>query len=287
MESPRSGQEREQTARRFKVEKIAAFNENGSTFDIRQSEPHLTSRQFLHPIGLLLYGLWEDEEMTLSTGGIWGAQPLTRTEWADQQLRAAILRGELRPGDQVVISTLAEQLGVSATPLREALRNLASEGLVELQAHGSARVATVNINEAVDLYEMRLALEPMALERSVAKSDDAYRARLQAAWIAMTESAEPTLDLHIVFHRVLLSACDSAWMLRVTNMLADRTALMMVIGLETPPPNYDIAKSHRAMFDKSMAGDAAGASDELSQHLKGTLDLFNMLRLDATSTTAD
>ena len=225
--------------------------------------------------------------MTLSTGGIWGAQPLTRTDWADQQLRAAILRGELRPGDQVVISTLAEQLGVSATPLREALRNLASEGLVELQAHGSARVATVNINEAVDLYEMRLALEPMALERSVAKSDDAYRARLQAAWIAMTESAEPTLDLHIVFHRVLLSACDSAWMLRVTNMLADRTALMMVIGLETPPPNYDIAKSHRAMFDKSMAGDAAGASDELSQHLKGTLDLFNMLRLDATSTTAD
>ena len=221
--------------------------------------------------------------MALSTGGIGGAQPLTRTEWADQQLRAAILRGDLRPGDQVVISTLADQLGVSATPLREALRNLASEGLVELQAHGSARVATVDISEAVDLYEMRLALEPMALERSVAKSDDAYRSRLQAAWIAMTESEEPTLDLHIVFHRVLLSACDSAWMLRVTNMLADRTALMMVIGLETPPPNYDIAKSHRAMFDKAMAGDAAGASDELSQHLKATLEMFNLLRLDEAS----
>jgi DNA-binding GntR family transcriptional regulator len=211
------------------------------------------------------------------------SQPLTRSEWADQQLRSAILRGELRPGDQVVISTLAEQLGVSATPLREALRNLAAEGLIELQAHGSARVATVNINEAVDLYEMRLALEPMALERSVAKADDAYRSRLQAAWIAMTESEEPTMELHVVFHRVLLSACDSAWLLRVTNMLSDRTTLMMVIGLQTPPPNYDIANSHRAMFEKAMAGDAAGASDELSQQLKSTLEMFNLLRLDEAS----
>ena len=211
------------------------------------------------------------------------SQPLTRSEWADQQLRSAILRGELRPGDQVVISTLAEQLGVSATPLREALRNLAAEGLIELQAHGSARVATVDINEAVDLYEMRLALEPMALERSVAKADDAYRSRLQAAWIAMTESEEPTMELHVVFHRVLLSACDSAWLLRVTNMLSDRTTLMMVIGLQTPPPNYDIANSHRAMFEKAMAGDAVGASDELSQQLKSTLEMFNLLRLDEAS----
>lgn len=223
----------------------------------------------------------------MSTGTIGGAQPLTRSEWADQQLRAAILRGDLRPGQQVVISTLADQLGVSATPLREALRNLSTEGLVELQAHGSARVATVDINEAVDLYEMRLALEPMALERSVAKADDAYRARLDASWKAMTESAEPTLLLHIDFHRELLSACDSTWMLRVTNMLADRTALMMVIGLETPPANYDIAKAHRDLFDRAMAGDATGATEELSAHLRGTLEMFNLLRLAEQSSGTD
>jgi DNA-binding GntR family transcriptional regulator len=211
------------------------------------------------------------------------SQPLTRSEWADQQLRSAILRGELLPGEQVVISTLADQLGVSATPLREALRNLASEGLVELQPHGSARVATVNINEAVDLYEMRLALEPMALERSVGKSDDAYRARLQVAWDNMTQPAKPSLEMHMEFHRELLSACGSAWMLRIVNMLSDRTTLMMVIGLQSPPPNYDIATSHREMFDKAMSGDAAGASDELSQQLKSTLEMFNLLRLDDAS----
>jgi len=225
--------------------------------------------------------------MAMANGGIGGAQPLTRTEWADQQLRAAILRGDLRPGEQVVISTLADQLGVSATPLREALRNLAAEGLVELQAHGSARVSSVDISEAVDLYEMRLALEPMALERSVAKSDDAYRTRIQLAWDAMTTSSDLILDPHIAFHRELLSSCDSAWMLRITNMLADRTSLMMVIGLQAPPANYDVAKSHQAMFDKAMTGDASGAADELRKHLKGTIDLFNMLRLGATSTTAD
>ena len=226
--------------------------------------------------------------MTTSTEGFGDSQPLTRSEWADRQLRSAILRGELRPGELVVISTLAEQLGVSATPLREALRNLAAEGLIELHAHGSARVATVDIAEAVDLYEMRLALEPMALERSVAKADDAYRARLLRAWDEMIQLSPPRYDLHIAFHRELLSACDSSWMLRVTNMLSDRTALMMVIGLETPPPHYDIAKSHRSLFDKAMAGDAIGASDELTRHLKGTLERFNSLRLnEVANATSD
>ena len=71
-------------------------------------------------------------------------------------------------------------------------------------------------------------------------------------------------------------------------MLSDRTALMMVIGLETPPPQYDIAKSHRSLFDKAMAGDAIGASDELTRHLKGTLERFNSLRLnEVANATAD
>ena len=113
-------------------------------------------------------------------------QPATRSEWADQQLRRAILRGDFAPGEVLKISALEKQLNVSATPLREALRNLATDGLVELHSHGSARVASVDTAEAVELYEIRLLLEPSALERSVAKGDADYRARVEGAWNAFT-----------------------------------------------------------------------------------------------------
>ncbi|MBJ7281831.1 MAG: GntR family transcriptional regulator, partial [Acidimicrobiia bacterium] len=61
-----------------------------------------------------------------------GKQPLTLTEWAEQRIRSSIMEGELRPSETLVISNLAEQMGISATPLREALRKLAAEGLVDL-----------------------------------------------------------------------------------------------------------------------------------------------------------
>src|SRR5690606_5064419 len=68
------------------------------------------------------------------------AEPLTRTEWIDRQLRAAILTNELAPGEKLVTTALAERWQVSPTPLRESLKRLAAEGLVELTPHGSARV---------------------------------------------------------------------------------------------------------------------------------------------------
>lgn len=206
-------------------------------------------------------------------------QPATRSEWADQQLRRAILRGDFAPGEVLKISALEKQLNVSATPLREALRNLATDGLVELHSHGSARVASVDTDEAVELYEIRLLLEPTALERSVAKGDADYRARVEAAWDAFTGIDGRSLALHAAFHRELLSACDSAWLLRVTLQLADRAGLLIAHGQAGNRFDHDVVASHEPLFNLVMAGDAAGAADELHQHLRNTLELFQALAL--------
>ena len=208
--------------------------------------------------------------MTISAESV-GAQPPTLTEWADQRLRAAILQGQFGPGDPLVISSLAEQLGLSATPLREALRNLAADGLVVLQSHGSARVAEVDLHEANEIYELRLTLEPMALQRSVANGDSAYRGRVEAAWHALGVSRLATPADHAAFHRALLSACDSAWLLRIATMLADRAGLMITVGLPQRPSDYNTADAHRGLKDLALAGDAAGAGAELARHLRGTL----------------
>jgi DNA-binding GntR family transcriptional regulator len=204
-------------------------------------------------------------------------QPATRSEWADQQLRKAILRGDFVPGEVLKISALEKQLNVSATPLREALRNLATDGLVELHSHGSARVASVDTAEAAELYEIRLLLEPSALERSVAKGDSAYRSRVESAWNSIIGSSERSYALHAAFHRELLSACDSAWLLRVTLQLADRAGLMIAHGHVGFEVDYDVIAAHEPLFNLVMAGDAAGAADELCRHLQNTLELFQAL----------
>ena len=200
-----------------------------------------------------------------------GGQPPTLTEWADQQLRASILQGDFGPGDTLVMSTLAEQLGLSATPLREALRKLAAEGLVVLQSHGSARVAEVDLQEANEIYELRLVLEPMALERAVQSGDAAYRARVAEAWAALAAERVAPASVHANFHRALLSTCDSAWLLRLATMLSDRAGLMMTIGLPDRPSDYRTAEAHRALKELAIAGDATGAAEELHRHLSTTL----------------
>lgn len=214
-----------------------------------------------------------------------GEQPPTLTEWADQRLRQAILRGEFAPGDALVISALAEQMGLSATPLREALRNLASDGLVVLQSHGKARVAQVDLHEANEIYELRLMLEPVALERAVRNADDAYRDRVESAWQALElHRIAPPSD-HAAFHRALLSNCDSAWMLRMATMLADRAGLMITIGLPSRPVGYDTAETHRTLKELVLAGDGAAASDELRRHLSGTLAALHLVGGDHTDTS--
>jgi DNA-binding GntR family transcriptional regulator len=198
-------------------------------------------------------------------------QPPTRTEWADQRLRHAILQGDYGPGDALVISSLAEQMGLSATPLREALRNLAADGLVVLQSHGKARVAQVDLHEANEIYELRLMLEPVALERAVRHADDDYRDRVEAAWQALTVQRIASPSDHAAFHRALLSACDSAWLLRLATMLADRAGLMITVGLPSRPDDYNTAEAHRTLRDLALASDGPPASDELRRHLRGSI----------------
>jgi len=209
-------------------------------------------------------------------------QPPTRTEWAHSELREAILRGDYQPGDPLVISALAKQMGLSATPLREALRNLASDGFVELQSHGKARVSEVDLPEANEIYELRLLLEPVALERSVRNADANYRPRVEAAWDALTVSRVAPPSSHAAFHRALLSACDSAWLLKLSTMLADRSGLMLTVAASEVPDEYNTAEVHRVLKDLAVTGDAEGAADELRKHLSRTVVIIQGL-----ATTSD
>ena len=86
----------------------------------------------------------------------------TKNDYVYAQLRTRILTGELEAGSVIGQARLASELGVSTTPLREAIRRLAAEGMIDLEAHRDARVTEVTADEARHLYQVRESLDPLA-----------------------------------------------------------------------------------------------------------------------------
>jgi DNA-binding GntR family transcriptional regulator len=100
------------------------------------------------------------------------ARSITKQAFAYSQIRTLIVDGTLAPGTPLQLRPLAERLGVSVMPVRDALRALGAEGLVETTDHGSSRVANVSTSEILEIVSIRMWLEVHAVMRSVGKHDE-------------------------------------------------------------------------------------------------------------------
>lgn len=135
------------------------------------------------------------------------SQRMTAVDLVRETLRSAIVRGDL-PGETRLVQTeIATQLGVSTTPVREAMRDLASEGLITLDSHRIGTVAKPDWDEMVEIVDMRRSLERLAIERSMAHITDP---QLQEAHRLADELADEedlgwwvqkNRDFHSIFHR--------------------------------------------------------------------------------------
>ena len=98
------------------------------------------------------------------------------TDRVARRLRSAILNGEIKPGERIRQAELGKELGISRIPVREALQLLQAEGLVSLLPHAGARVPRLDLDELLEIYQMRESLEPLAMTLSVPRlSDDDVR----------------------------------------------------------------------------------------------------------------
>ena len=200
--------------------------------------------------------------------------PLTRAEWADTRLRAAILSGELVAGEKLRGEHLAARWGVWPTPLREAFQRLAGEGLVVIEPQRGARVAAIDAQEAAEYYELRLLLDPKALRSSMANATDAWRAGVTSSYTRLT-GPQPTapgyLDAHRAFHLALLAGCSNRQLFRTVAQLHDHTQRFQVVGAGGPRRGNP-AVEHAELYEAVMAGDASRSASVLNAHLRATLD---------------
>ena len=209
--------------------------------------------------------------------GAAGALP-SRTVAVLEAIRHAILAGELRPGQALVETDLAEVLGVSKTPVREALKTLAGAGLVTMNPYKGATVRVVDDQQARYVYDARLLLEPEALARAVTAGHDWQPAHhgLARAHGARDQAGRSLANRD--FHRELYAGCGNPLLVRMLDDLRDQTALVSVAawrhepdGLPTPSWEREAAE-HLAILQAAEDGDAERAAALLRRHITAFVD---------------
>ncbi len=205
--------------------------------------------------------------------------PQTRAEFVDRMLREAIITGDLGPGERLRVTTLGERWSVSPTPLREAFQRLAAEGLLELTPQHGARVAPVSIEEALEVHQIRVALEPLALRSSMEAADDGWRADIEETFVRLaTELARPNPDrgaveeAHRSFHLALITNCTSTWLSRILNLVMTHVIRYWTLSAAPRRNTEQVISEHRELLNLCLAGDMDGAEAELGQHLQHALD---------------
>ncbi|MCD4527057.1 GntR family transcriptional regulator [Nocardioides sp. cx-173] len=193
----------------------------------------------------------------------------TARDLAQSALRDLVLQGSLAPGDRVNEVLLAEELGISRGPLREAIQGLASEGLLQIVRHKGAFVTAVDADELRDLYELRSALEGFAVR--VACAGRSPRTPDQIAALATLASSAPDDDLpyssDLDFHHGLVELAGNQSLLRTWTDVHTRISLARARSARQPERAQEAAGEHAQILEAIDGRQGARATRLLAKHL--------------------
>jgi DNA-binding GntR family transcriptional regulator len=204
--------------------------------------------------------------------------PRALYEEVAELLRQRIFKRELEPGSWIDELKIAEDYGISRTPLREALKVLAAEGLVTMKVRRGAYVTEVNEKDMMDIYHLLGLLESDAAGVVAARADDAQLAELQAIHEELEVAARGTPDrerffeINERFHVRLLEIADNRWR---SQMVADLRKVMKLNRHHSLFKSGRIEESlaeHRAVMAALRAHDAALARQNMLEHFDKGLE---------------
>ncbi|MBQ0851358.1 GntR family transcriptional regulator [Streptomyces sp. NPDC057620] len=203
---------------------------------------------------------------------------VSKSDLAYAELRDQILSGTLSAGTRLAQYDLAASLGMSITPLREAIRRLSSEGLVTVETHRDVRVSVMNSQEARQLFEVRLSLDPTAAELAARRRTDEDIATMRAAvgnLLPVTRQwGEEGLTAHRAFHQALYRASHNDVLIRLLDDLWDKSDRYRRLGLDLPPgdePRTRDLQEHHQLVDLVEAGRADDAARLMRDHITHSL----------------
>jgi DNA-binding GntR family transcriptional regulator len=208
-----------------------------------------------------------------------GVRYRTATQHVVECLREGIATGALAEGDALVQDEIAEALGVSRTPIREALRLLEAEGWVRFSPHRGAVVATLSADEIRQIFEIRFALESLALKQSIPKLDAAAFDDARSMLDALDREADigRWVALHRKFHMRLYAAASPRLLALIEDQYdaVDRYLRLELLAMDNAADNRE---EHRAILSACRAQRIDEAIRLCEPHIAGAgVDLAEAL----------
>lgn len=207
-------------------------------------------------------------------------EPASLVELAVRRLRAEILSGALAPGERLVEEQLTRRFGISRAPLREALRLLGQQGLVEHLPRRGVRVVELSARDITELFSLRDVLEQFAVRH--ASSDPGLPARLPGLATTLrtmeaSADAAERANAHRAFHVALVALADHHHLLRTYEPVLLQLQVYMATNLrreaantaeagDEPSVSSEAVRRHRRLYDAVASGDVDLALRELGSH---------------------
>jgi len=205
------------------------------------------------------------------------------SEFALQRLRSDILSARLVPGAKLRLGLLTSIYQIGVSPLRDALAQLAGDGLVILESQRGFRVAPVSREDLRDVSEARKRVELAALELSIKRGDDVWATRVLSAYANFHQVKQKVGDTtpitedweqrHRAFHLALLSACSSPTLLRFCAQLHDRFDRYRRIALPSRSHMGAVGDDHKEFMEAALSRKQDEALALLGRHIDDTAAL--------------
>ena len=192
-----------------------------------------------------------------------------------QALKQIILKGDLPSGERVVETKLAQQLQVSRTPIREAIGQLKREKLIVSRANGGFKVATLSIQDAIQLYDCRIVLEQLSIGNACKQITSKQLKRLEKyvlqAEKLLSKPGKPDylklLEVDYQFHHSIAESSGNQWLLTLLEQVFDRMRLLRVYTTQHNPGVLEIRLEHREIYEAIVSKDVDLAQTTIREHL--------------------
>jgi DNA-binding GntR family transcriptional regulator len=193
-------------------------------------------------------------------------------EQVKELLLERILSGEFQPGERLVETRIAQELGTSQAPVREALRDLELLRLVESEPFRGARVRAISAEEMAEIYPVRAALEDVAAREACARLDPETDRRLQKELEAMQVAASAgdvraQVEHDVRFHRLIVEAAGNRTLLEVWLSLRVEARTLMTL-LKTGIERRELADAHAPILEALRSGDPERAARVAREHVE-------------------
>lgn len=188
-------------------------------------------------------------------------------------LRHAILKGELEPGERLMEIALAQKLGVSRTPIREAIRKLELEGLVVMVPRKGAEVADITEKDLRDVLEVRTALEELSIELAMKNmNDDDYKQLTEANKLFAKDSEGDDLikitEADVAFHELIYMETGNKRLIQMINNLREQMYRYRLEYIKDKSTHARLVDEHNRIIDAMVKNDVAAAKAAIKLHVE-------------------